>query len=115
MQSSSGVTIANGASQSNILDLTGQVLLGISMPAAWTAAVLTLLASDTEGGTYEPVHDAAGAEFSITTAAGRHVYLDPVVTRGLRYVKLRSGNTATPVNQGAARTFAVSIEPSGGG
>lgn len=115
MQTSSDVTIANGASESNILDLTGQVLVGITMPTAWTAAKITLLASNTSGGTFQPVYDAAGTEFQITTAASRHVYLDPAVTRGLRYVKLRSGVVGTVVNQAAARSFSVSLEPSGGG
>lgn len=116
MQMTTGVTIANGASQSNVLDLTDQVITGIAMPAAWTgAAKITLLAADEQAGTYQPVHDAAGVEYQITTDAARHVYLDPAITRGLRYVKLRSGVTATPVNQGAARTFTVTVERSGGG
>lgn len=114
MQTTSAVTIANGESQSNVVDLTDMALIGITMPSAWTAAAITLLAADTQGGTYTPVHDSGGTEISFTVAQSRHVTIDPDVTRSLRFVKLRSGNTAVPVNQGAARTFAVTVERTGG-
>lgn len=102
----STAVIANGASQSGVLDLTERVIVSIHLPDAWTAAAITLLAAETEAGDYSPVHDTSG-EVSFTVAAEQVLVIDPNVTRGLRYVKLRSGNTATPVNQGAERTLSV--------
>ena len=75
------------------------------MPASWTAANLTFQGSDTEAGTYSDLYDDAGTEISVTAAASRTIVgstLDRVVP--LRFLKVRSGTTATPVNQAAART-----------
>lgn len=118
MQSTSGVKILSGASLSNELDLTGQVVTAIHMPAGWDSAAITVVASDkptTEDEDYDPVYSSAGTELSLTVAANRVIYLDPSVTRGLRFVKLRSGTAGAAVNQTADRVFTVTVEPSGGG
>jgi hypothetical protein len=47
--------IAAGASQSTVIDTERSALSGIIMPAAWTAADLTVLASTHEEGTFLPV------------------------------------------------------------
>lgn len=102
-------TIANAASQSGEVDLEGLSLQAIVMPAAWTAANLTFLASDTSGGTFNPVHDDAGAEVTVTAAAARAIGLDAVSREldGLRYIKVRSGTTGVPVAQGAERILSL--------
>lgn len=111
------VTIANGASQSSEIDASGSDILGIEMPAAWTAAAITVLAASREdspasGGaaTFNPIHDDAGVELSFTVAAGRFVALRPDIaplTRGPWRLKLRSGTAGVPVNQAAERTIVV--------
>jgi hypothetical protein len=92
----------------------GGKLQGIYMPAAWTAANLTLQASDSSGGTFRDVYDDAGTEEVITAAASRYISLYPDVFAGVRYIKIRSGTTSTPVNQGAARTLILDIEVNDG-
>lgn len=102
------VTIANGQSLSAAVNLGGLELVGIAMPAAWTAAAITLagLAAD---GTYGKIQNEAGTEFSVTSpAAQTYVALSYAVTgciKGLGWVKVRSGVAATPVAQGAERVL----------
>lgn len=85
-------------------------LVGIIMPAAWTAAGLTFSASATLGGTYYDIYDI-GVERTIATAvvaAGAH--LEPTSLNNwlaVNFIKLRSGPGASPVNQGASRTFTL--------
>ncbi len=104
-------TIANGASLSGAVSVGGPdfrvSLLRISMPAAWTAANLTFQASDSLTGTFQNLYDAAGTEVTVTTAAGREIRLDPTHFAGVGYIKVRSGTSAVPVNQGAARTVTL--------
>ncbi len=104
--------IANGASLSGEVDLEGQAVQAIQMPAAWTAANLTFVASDVTGGTFNPVHDDAGAEVTVTAAAARCIGLDAVAREldGLRFVKVRSGTTGVPVIQGADRTLTLVLK-----
>jgi hypothetical protein len=104
------VGIANGASLSDPIDLTGLVLVGLQMPAAWTAAAITFQAS-ADGVTYADVY-SAGAELSVTVSASQCVRLDSTIMLSFRYWKIRSGTSGTPVNQGAARTImAVAAGP----
>jgi hypothetical protein len=107
-------TIANAASLSNALDLTGGRLVAISLPAAWTAANLTLQASADGGVTFQDVYDKAGTEVTITVGgANRYIVLDSNTIDaldGIRFIKLRSGTTAVPVAQGAQRDLIVFVK-----
>jgi hypothetical protein len=100
-------TIANGASLSGAIDLGTSRLLAIQMPAAWTAAALTFEASY-DGVTYAPVYDSAGTEISWTVGAAR-IALNAAAAEwlGVRYLKVRSGTSAAPVNQAADRTLKI--------
>lgn len=100
-------TIPNGQSQSNTIQVAeGVRIVGFVMPAAWTAAAITILGS-VDNTNFFPVHNGAGTEISFTVAASRHVDLTGTRLNSLRFFKLRSGNTATPVNQGAARDIII--------
>jgi hypothetical protein len=101
---STSVTIANGAALSNAVKLSGATLLGIEMPAAWTAAGLTFQHS-IDGVTYTDLYDGAGAEVSLTVVAAHYVFLPPANWSGIVYLKVRSGTGGTPVNQGAERVL----------
>lgn len=106
-------SIANGASTSDTLDLglagTGQRVVAIIMPSGWTAAALTFsagVASDS----LNDIYDQGGTELNFTVGASRYVVLDQDQAANLtniRFLRLRSGTTGTPVNQGAARTIEV--------
>lgn len=112
------VTIANGASESGELDVAGSDILGIVIPAAWTAAAITFLAATREdlpgnADTFAPLYDDAGNEVTIASAgvvAGRFIALRPDIaplTRAPWRIKLRSGIAGAAVTQGAARTLQV--------
>lgn len=97
--------IANGNSQSDVINVAPLVPVGIILPAAWTAASLTFLVS-VDGTTFYPLQDMSG-EVSVTVTAGQYVALDPAIFIGIISMKLRSGTAAVPVNQGADRAFTL--------
>ena len=104
------VTIANGASLSTPASLGAQVLCGILVPAGWTAAALTFQASDDGGATWQSMFDATGAEIAISSAAvaaGQRISINSSAFVGVDLVRVRSGTTAAPVSQGAARTLTL--------
>jgi hypothetical protein len=96
--------IANGQSLSGALNLGGLRLFGIAMPAAWTAANLTFQMSPDGGTTWVNVYDANGSELAATAAASRYIAIDPANFASLSMIKVRSGTSGTPVNQGQDAT-----------
>lgn len=104
--------IANGASLSQAIENIGlgaaSALVGIEMPAAWTAANLTFQVSF-DGDTYKDLYDKDGNEVTVTAAASRYIGLIPSLFAGIRHLKVRSGTSGTPVNQGAARTLRLVV------
>lgn len=105
------VVIPNGAALSTAVNLGTKTLVGVVMPAEWTAADLTLQAAVAEAGTFNNVYDKAGTEFTIDAAASRAIGLasDDLIGIG-RWVKVRSGTSGTPVNQGADRTLQLILK-----
>ena len=89
------------------LDLKGKHLCGILVGSSdWTAASLTLMVSPTSGGTFYPVHSSSG-EVSRVGAGETYFTLNEEEVRGLRFIKVRSGTSGTPVAQAAARELYV--------
>ena len=103
------VTIANGEALSDSEDLHGYWLTGIQCPAAWTAADITLQVSSDDT-TFANVYDDT-AEYSLPAAASAWLLVEPEIGINLRYVKVRSGTSAVPVNQDAARTLVLYLLP----
>lgn len=106
------VTFATGASESSVFDIstvdTGSgAALGIVMPSSWTEASLVPKVSRDNGATWNPVYDANGNLYVITTGASRYVLLDPSAFVGVRYIKFVSGTVDTPVTQEAGRTLFI--------
>jgi hypothetical protein len=104
------VVIANGQSLSGTIALGAggeRQLVGLQMPAAWTAASLTFAVSF-DGATFVPLY-WDGAEYTILAAGGAAaslgVSLEPSAFAGWPFVRVRSGTSGTPVNQGAERTL----------
>jgi hypothetical protein len=105
------VTIANGQSLSGAADLKGLgTPVRIDMPAAWTAANLTFQVS-ADGVTYQDLYDDGGSEVTVTAAAGRSIFLQPAEWAHVRYLKVRSGTAAVPVNQGTDRLLTLVVRP----
>jgi hypothetical protein len=101
-----GATIANGAALSAAVDLRGFEPLAIQMPAAWTAAGLSFEVSD-DGVNFADLYNTSG-EYTLTVAVDRAVALsNPNELSGFQFIKVRSGTTGTPVNQGADRIVKI--------
>ena len=103
------VTFAASADTSSAvaLDAGRRQLVGLQMPAAWTAAGLAFEVS-ADGVTYVPLHWSGGL-YEIDAAGGADasmgVSLEPAAFAGWPFVRVVSGTTATPVTQAAARTL----------
>lgn len=100
------VTIANGQSLSNAIDVPGHVLVGIVMPPTWTSANLTFQGS-VDGSTFLNVFVEGGGEFQVTAFANRLIIVDPTRLYGLRSLRVRSGTSGTPVAQTADRVITL--------
>src|SRR5262245_61135060 len=82
------VTIPNGQSLSPAIDLARLTLVGILMPAAWTAAAITFQASP-DGVVFGALFDKTGevSVASASAAAGQFVQLDWNAFVALRFLK----------------------------
>jgi hypothetical protein len=95
-------TISSGQSLSGAVDLGEKVLAGFQMPSTWTSAAVTFLGS-ADGVTFDPVA-ANGGQHQFSADASTFWTISPVDRfHGLRYLKVQSGNSAAPVNQGGDR------------
>jgi hypothetical protein len=107
---SQSVTIAASASVSGSADIFDCHVVGLTMPAAWTAAAITVQLS-LDGTTWNDVYDRFGTEYSITTAASRYVVLTPTDIGPARFIRLRSGTGAAAVVQAADRAVTLALKP----
>jgi hypothetical protein len=101
-KSSLPALISNGTSLSPAVDLGLQCLVRIDMPAAWTTAALTFQVS-VDGVTYRNLYDYSGNEFTVVSTvalANRAITVVIVDWLSVRFIKVRSGTSASPVNQG---------------
>lgn len=105
---SRNVTIKNGSSISSVIDLTSTSLLGFIMPSDWTTAALSIGVSN-DGVTFYPAYDAYGSQtgYIASPVLSAAYAVDLSALLPWRYVRLRSGTQASPVNQLADRTFAI--------
>ncbi|WP_156680260.1 hypothetical protein [Sphingomonas profundi] len=105
-------TIAAGTSLSPVVDLAGERLHRIVVPAGWTAAAISFQSSSS-GTTFADLFDVSG-EVTLSTsivAGGRAIVVDPAVFLGVRYLRLRSGTSAGAVNQAADRALTLVTVP----
>ena len=100
-------TIANGAALSGQVNLGNRLLVGIQMPATWTAASLTFQVSPDGGTTWLELYSTAGTEQTFTVAASQFIQIDPTQWRGINCIKVRSGTAGAPVNQGQSSTLTL--------
>lgn len=103
------VTISSGQSLSAEVDLAGYSVVGVLMPSAWTAANLTFQGS-LDGTTFGNLIEKAGTELEVIAAASYLVPLTGSAFAPARFLKIRSGTSGTPVNQGANRTIQLVLE-----
>lgn len=99
-------TIAINQSLSAAIDLKGRSLVGIMMPSAWTTAQLSFQVS-LDGSTYVNLYNTQGDEFISEASTSRFIAISQFEFLPVRYVKIRSGTSAVPVNQAAARSLVL--------
>ena len=84
-------------------------MVRITIPATWTTANLTFQTSS-DGTNYVDLYDSYGNEAVVTVGgASRAIYLPTNPWADVRWLKVRSGTTGTPVNQAAARSLPVVV------
>ena len=105
--SSITATIASGTAITGSIDLKDQPILAVRIPASWTTANLTFQGSQ-DGTNFFDVYNLYGDEFTaVVGGASRYVVMSPFDFQWARYIKIRSGTTGTPVNQGADRSLLI--------
>ena len=102
--------IAEGTSQSDAIRKPGYHIVGIIMPAAWTAADLTFQVSDDGGTTFRNVYWDWGPEMVVDAAASMSIELSPFVgLHNIDQLKVRSGTAGVPVAQAAERLILLAV------
>ncbi|MDD0837929.1 hypothetical protein PSQ40_05025 [Curvibacter sp. HBC61] len=88
------VPILAGNSVTSNLDLGNNSLIGIAMPAAWTAAALTIEVSE-DGSTWRTAYDSSGVATGVISSpvAGAAYAVDVQALLPWRYVRFRSSTT----------------------
>jgi hypothetical protein len=97
------VVIASGASESSALKLVSETIVGIYMPASWTAADLSFRASQ-DGVSFSDVFEF-GALLSVQAGAAQYVPLDLSKFVGVAHLKVKSQLNGSAVNQAAERVL----------
>jgi hypothetical protein len=98
-------TIAISTTTSSAINLAGFDLCGIQMPAAFTGATISFLAS-VDGTTYQALHNTvAGTLLSYTVTQGTFVAINPVDFYGVNYFKIVSASSEI-----AARTLLCAVK-----
>ena len=102
-------TIPINTALSDIVDTGGGKVVGVIASAAWDAATLGFLGGMDGVNMY--TLDDGTAEIAETIVAGGQLALQTNLEGAGRYIQLRSGTKAVPVNQTAARTLYVLVRP----
>jgi len=102
-------TISSGQSLSSAIDLGSSTLFAIQMPAAWTTAANITFQASYDGVTYCNMYDSNGTEMTVTGVAASEFIVLALPTQwiGVRFLKIRSGTSGTPVSQGADRVLGL--------
>lgn len=108
------VEIQNGASVSDLINLTGHVLSAIQCSSSWTTAVIGFKSASLEGSTavmYD-VKNSNGDFLTFQTSASQVLVFDPSQLAGLQKIQLVSCTTAgVATNQGGLRSLVLSLTP----
>lgn len=113
-------TIPINTALSDVLNIGDFTVVALEMPSAWTAAAISfkgatpLSSEEKDSGlgaaSLKDIYNGA-TELSYAVAASRVVLIDNNLFSGITQLQLRSGVTATPVNQLAERKVRVYLRP----
>jgi hypothetical protein len=94
------VTIAQNTSLSPEVDVGPKVLVGLVTPSTWIAASISFQASADGGNTWQELLDQTATAISVSSITGAaFIAIDPTKMKGVNAIKVRSGTSASPVNQ----------------
>jgi hypothetical protein len=102
-------TIANGTSLSGGVEIGAGTLVGLDLPVL-TSAALSLQAS-ADGVTWREGFNADGTTAtSVGVSTGDRFVAAPAALAGVAWLKVRSGTSGAPVNQGADRVISLIVQ-----
>jgi hypothetical protein len=106
-----GPTIAAGQSLSDAIDCSDGRIVRITMPmGAWDFADLTFqISTDGVEPYFNDLYLANGEEYIVKAGPGRAIIINQAEWVPGLFLKFRSGTSAKPVPQLAARQFAVAL------
>lgn len=107
------VEIANGASDSDLINITGLTLNCVQISSGWTTAALGIKASiDGSTGTMYPLKNSNGDFLTYSCSASQILVFDPAQLAGIQKLQLCSMTTAgVATNQGATRSLVLGLSP----
>lgn len=106
------VDVAITGTLSDSINLGGARVVGVRIPAGWTAATLTIQ-TGFDGATFQDLIDNTG-ELSLTAVAGKDSMFSQAqqeVLRAANYIKVRSGASGSTVNQTTSRALKLITRP----
>lgn len=95
------LTIANAATTSDAADMRRFVGAQLNLPATFTGTSISFTTSDTQGGTYQTLYDAAGIAVALSVTQARNYDLPPELA-GCAFFKVVSN-----ASEGGARTLTL--------
>lgn len=108
-----GAEINNNEAISGSVDLGGFSLIALEMPELWAGTQVTFQCKAERSQTsaesiedWDNVYDSAGNELTVTVAANR-VVTDIPELAPLRFIRIRSGTSTTPVNQSPSKQIRI--------
>lgn len=102
------VTIANGESLSDAVSLGNkETIVAVELPSTYDQSPLTFLATGQNDLTLLKSVYVDGVEYTVSGIQNTFQALNPANILGSRLLQLRSGTSATPVNQSGARTIVL--------
>ena len=102
----SGPTILGGTSESDVLGLGADFVVGLVCPDEWTPAPVSVMVS-VQGDNYLDLFDGKGSEFTFNVTPGIAMPVDPNLLLMAAFIRLRSGTRDNPVPQEATRRFYI--------
>lgn len=98
------VTIANGGTTTDAVDLEGKTLVGLFTDSTMTGTAITFQTALSTAGTFVNIEDGDGANISKTMSGGEYIKLNPQDFAGCATIKLVSGSA-----EGAERTLNLAM------
>lgn len=107
-------TIANGASLSTAVDISGGVIVGLILDSAWDTNIITFQVS-LDGATFVNLYDDAGNEVQVpsTAAVASRAIANAGVLEKLapwKHLKVRSGTSGSAANQTGATVVSLVVK-----